>query len=86
MLLCYVGETGHNAYTLGLKHMAHFKGKHTDSPLWKHAQMAHGGSLEVSNYMKVEQYLFVSLMCQVNKAVRIAKCESNTQLNFKAIH
>ena len=86
MLLCYVGENGHNAYTLGLKHLAHYRGKHADSPLWKHAQMAHGGSLEVSYYMKVAKYLFDPFTCQVNKAVRIAKYGSNTQLNSKAIH
>ena len=40
---CYVSETGQNVYTRGLKHMANYRGKITDSPLWKHSQMEHGG-------------------------------------------
>ena len=37
--VCYVGETGQNYYTRGLKHLANYRGKQADSPLWKHAQM-----------------------------------------------
>ena len=51
--VCYVGETGQNVYTRGLKHMANFRGKHPDSPLWKHAQIAHGGNPVISFSMKV---------------------------------
>ena len=53
--VCYVGETGQNAYTQGLKHMANYKGKQTDSPLRKHEQIAHRGSMEVGYSMKVEK-------------------------------
>ena len=43
--VCYVlGETGQNAYTRGLKNMANYGGRRTDSPLWKHAEIAHGGA------------------------------------------
>ena len=35
--------------------MVNYRGRQSDSPLWKHAQMVHGGSLEVSYSMKVEQ-------------------------------
>ena len=49
--VCYVGETGQNAYTRGLKHMANYRGKQADSPLWKHAQMAHGGSIVASKLL-----------------------------------
>ena len=35
--VCYVGETGQNVYTRGLRHMTNYRGKHQDSPLWKHA-------------------------------------------------
>ena len=82
--VCYVGETGQNAYTRGLKHMANYRGKQADSPLWKHAQMTHGGSMEVSYSMKVEKCFMDPLTRQVNEAVRIANCESTTQLNSKA--
>ena len=82
--VCYVGETGQNAYTRGLKHMANYRGKQTDSPLWKHALIAHGGSLDVSYSMKVEKCFKDPLTRQVNEAVRIANCESNIQLNSKA--
>ena len=82
--VCYVGETGQNSYTRGLKHLANYRGKQADSPLWKHAQIAHGGSLEVSYSMKVEKCFFDPLTRQVNEAVRIANCESTTQLNSKA--
>jgi hypothetical protein len=82
--VCYVGETGQNAYTRGLKHMANYRGRQTDSPLWKHAQMAHGGSLAVSYSMKVEKCFSDPLTRQVNEAVRIANCDSATQLNSKA--
>jgi hypothetical protein len=82
--VCYVGETGQNSYTRGLKHMANYRGKQTDSPLWKHAQTAHGASLEVSYSMKVEKSFNDPLTRQVNEAVRIANCESTTQLNSKA--
>ena len=80
----YVGETGQNSYTRGLKHMANYRGKQADSPLWKHAQMTHGGSMEVSYSMKVEKCFMDPLTRQVNEAVRIANCESTTQLNSKA--
>ena len=82
--VCYVGETGQNAYTRGLKHIANYRGRQSDSPLWKHAQMVHGGSLEVSYSMKVEKCFSDPLTRQVNEAVRIANCDSATQLNSKA--
>jgi hypothetical protein len=82
--VCYVGETGQNAYTRGLKHMANYRGKQADSPLWKHAQMVHMGNMEVSYSMKVEKCFGDPLTRQVNKAVRIANCTSATQLNSKA--
>ena len=82
--VCYVGETGQNAYTRGLKHMANYRGKQSDSPLWKHAQMSHQGSVDVSYSMKVEASFRDPLTRQVNEAVRIANCKSATQLNSKA--
>ena len=82
--VCYEGETGQNVYTRGLKHTVNYKGKHTDSPLWKHAQIAHGGSMEVSYSMKVVRYCRDPLTRQVNEAVRISQCEAETQLNSKS--
>jgi hypothetical protein len=82
--VCYVGETGQNAYTRGLKHMVNYRGDQSDSPLWKHAQMSHGGSLDVSYSMKIEGCLRYPLTRQVNKALRVANCMSATQLNSKA--
>ena len=35
--VCYVGETGQNIYTRGLKHAADYRTKNQDSSLWKHA-------------------------------------------------
>ena len=64
--------------------MVNYRGRQADSPLWKHAQMVHGGSLEVSYSMKVEQCFTDPLTRQVNEAVRIANCDSVTQLNSKA--
>ena len=61
--------------------MANYRGKQSDSPLWKHAQMSHQGRLDVSYSMKVEGCFRDS---QVNEAVRIANCKSATQLNSKA--
>ena len=81
--VCYVGETGQNAYTRGLKHTANYKGKLSDSPLWKHAQMTHSGSLDVSYSMKVVRYFKEPLTRQVNEAVRIANCGATSQLNSK---
>ena len=54
--VCYVGETGQNIYTRGLKHTADYRTKHKDSSLWKHAQSAKGGSEDVSYSMKVIDY------------------------------
>ena len=82
--VCYVGKTGQNAYTRGLKHMANYRGRQSDSPLWKHAQMGHGGSLVVSYSMKMEQCFRDPLTRHVNEAVRIANCGSVTQINSKA--
>ena len=53
-------------------------------PLWKHVQIAHGGSMEVSYSMKVVRYCRDPLTRQVNEAVRISKCEVETQLNSKS--
>jgi hypothetical protein len=33
--VCYVGEMGQNLYTRGLKNMANYRGKQSDSPLWR---------------------------------------------------
>ena len=81
--VCYVGETGQNIYTRGLKHQANYRGKHSDSPLWKHSQIEHNGSLDVSFSMKVVRCFREPLTRQVNEAVRISKCEATTQLNSK---
>ena len=32
--VCYVGETGQNAYTRGMKHIENYKNKREDSPIW----------------------------------------------------
>ena len=82
--VCYVGETGQNIYTRGLKHTADYRTKHRDSSLWKHAQSAHGGSVDVSFSMKVVDYFRDPLSRQVNEAVRINRCEAGTQLNSKS--
>ena len=81
--VCYDGETGQNVYTRGLKHMANYRGKVADSPLWKHAQLMHNGSLELSFSMKVVKSFKDPLTRQVNEAVRIANCEAEFQLNSK---
>ena len=46
--------------------------------------MVHGGNMEVSYSMKVEKCFGDPLTCQINEAVRIANCNSATQLNSKA--
>ena len=79
----YVGETGQNVYTRGLSHMANYKRKHPDSPLWKHAQMIHGGAEAVSFSMKVVKSFRDPLTRQINEAVRISNCSATTQLNSK---
>ena len=81
---CYVGETGQNVYTRGLKHMANYRGKITDSPLWKHSQMEHGGRMDVSYSMKVVKAFRDPLTRQVNEAVRIQHCTARNQLNSKS--
>jgi hypothetical protein len=80
----YVGETAQNIYTRGLKHMANYKGKQKDSPLWKHSQLEHGGSLQVNFSMKVVKAFTDPLSRQVNEAVRIENCSARTQLNSKS--
>ena len=79
----YVGEMGQNVFTRGLRHMAGYSGKHQDSPLWKHALVAHGGSTRVSYSMKVVKSFRDPLSRQVNEAVRISNCTAATQLNSK---
>jgi hypothetical protein len=81
--VCYVGETGQNVYTRGLRHMTNYRGKHQDSPLWKHAQIAHGGNPDFSFSMKVVKTFKDPLTRQVNEAVRIANCSAAIQLNSK---
>ena len=81
--VCYVGETAQNAYTRGLKHMKNYRGKQNDSPMWKHAQLKHGGSLNLSFSMKVIKCFSDPLTRQVNEAVRINHCEAKHQLNSK---
>ena len=63
--------------------MAGYRGKHQDSPLWKHAQVAHGGSSTVSYSMRVVKSFKDPLTRQINEAVRISNCKSTTQLNSK---
>ena len=79
----YVGETGQNVYTRGLSHMANYRRKHPDSPLWKHAQMGHGGAEALSFSMKVVKTFKDPLTRQINEAVRISNCSATTQLNSK---
>ena len=81
--VCYVGETGQNVYTRGLKHMTNYKGKHSDSPLWKHAQDKHASSLNLSFSMKVMKCFRDPLTRQVNESIRINNCVAPTQLNSK---
>ena len=64
-----------------LLHTANYRGKLSDYPLWKHAQMTHSGSLDVSYSMKVVRYFKEPLTRQVNEAVRIANCGASTKLN-----
>ena len=60
--VCYVVETGQNT--------TKYQGKHPDSPIWKHAQMAHGGNTAVSFSMKVIKSFRDPLTRQINEAVR----------------
>ena len=80
---CYVGETGQNVYTRGLKHISNYRVKQTDSPLWKHAQMMHGSRTDVSFSMKVKKTFSDPLSRQVNESVRINNCDTKYQLNSK---
>ena len=64
--------------------MANYRGKQTDSPLWKHAQLEHDGSLQVDFSMKVVKAFTDPLSRQVNEAVRIENCSARTQLNSKS--
>ena len=82
--VCYVGETGQNIYTRGLKHMANYRGKLEESPLWKHAQLQHDKSLTVSFSMKVVKCFADPLTRQVNESVRINNCKAKHQLNSKS--
>ena len=79
--VCYVGET--ECYTRALKHISNYKGKVRYSPLWKHAQIKHEGSLDLSYSMKVVKCIRDPLTRQVNEAVRITHCKATTQLNSK---
>ena len=81
--VCYVGETGQNVYTRGQKHMANYRGKTNDSPLWKHSKHKHGGSLNLNFSMKVKKCFSDPLTRQVNESVRINRCEAEEQLNSK---
>ena len=63
----YVGETGQNVYTRGLRHVTNYKGRHPDSPLWKHDQMFHGGNGAVSFSMKVVKSFRDPLTRQINE-------------------
>ena len=47
---------------------ANYRGKHPDSPLWKHAQIAHGGNPAISFLMKVVKTFKDPLTRQVNEA------------------
>ena len=64
--------------------MANYRGRQSDSPLWKHSQMSQWGSRDVSYSMKLEGCFRDPLTRQVNEAMRIANCKSTTQLNSKA--
>ena len=66
------------------KIVTNYRGKHKDSLLWKRAQVAHGGSLEVSYSMKVVKSFRDPLTRQVNEAVRINQCGAENQLNSKS--
>ena len=67
--VCYVGESGQNVYTRGQKHMVNYRGRHEDSPLWKHSQTKHNGSLTVSFSLKVIKCFRDPLTRQVKKVV-----------------
>ena len=45
------------------------RGKHHDSHLWKHAQIAHGGNPDIIFSMKVVNTFKDPLTCQVSEAV-----------------
>ena len=81
--VCYVGETGRNVYSRGLEHTKDYRGKKNDSSLWKHAQCAHGGQLDISYSMKAVKSFKDPLSRQVNEGVRITRNSATTQLNSK---
>ena len=79
----YIGETGRNVYTRGLEHSKDYRGMKSDSSLWKHAQLAHGGQLDVSYSMKSVKSLQDPLSRQVNEGVQIYGSPATTKLNSK---
>ena len=82
--IVYIGETSKSGYLRGLDHLKNYRGRTSDSPLWKHAVSDHQGRLDVKFSKKIVKMFRDPLTRQCNEAVRIKNSDADVLLNGKS--
>ena len=79
----YVGETGRNRYTRGLKHQEDYRNKRDSSVLWKHCTQEHN-SVQQDFQMKItDRVRNDPTRRQILEATRIMKVPNNKRMNSR---
>ena len=78
----YTGETSRTGYLRGKEHLEGLKNRKEDSPLWKHCENIHSGSI-VDFKMKVVRGHKTPLTRQIQESVEIQYSTADMVLNSK---
>ena len=77
----YIGQTGSNGFTRGLKHYDDYIHKREKSALWKHVKEKHGGEMQEFEMRITGKYRRDPTKRQLAEAVRLRDADPKTSMN-----
>ena len=80
----YTGQTHHNGYTRGERHMQEYKQKHAKSALWKHCANVHNGDQRAFTMSIVDRCRNDPTKRQILESVRMQRIPEEIQMNSRS--
>ena len=81
----YKGESAHNAFTRGKKHMTDLNGRNvSNSPLWRHCRDSHSSMMQDFKMRVTGTFKNDAMLRQISEAVQIENTDQQRLMNTRA--
>ena len=81
----YKGESAHNAFTRGKKHMSDLNGRNvSNSPLWRHCRDSHSSTMQNFKMRVTGTFRNDAMLRQISEAVQIENTDPQRLMNTRA--